>query len=579
MKFLLVGVNAKYIHSNPAIYGLKAYATDYAEDVEIAEYTINHRLETILADLYERQPDVIALSCYIWNINMIYDMLSELPKILPGVKIWLGGPEVSFHSEVIVQKYAQLEGIMIGEGEATFLELLHYYKKHDRELTDIKGLMLRNGYTGDRELTSLDKLPFLYENLEGFQNRIIYYESSRGCPFRCSYCLSSIDKKVRLRPLDMVKKELQFFLDRNVPQVKFIDRTFNCNHTHAREIWEYIVEHDNGITNFHFEIAADLLTEDEIELLAKMRPGLVQLEIGVQSTNPDTLKAINRICDMKHLKDVIDRIHSGRNIHQHLDLIAGLPYEDYESFGRSFDDVYAMQPQQLQMGFLKVLKGSPMEEEAQKYGIQYLSRAPYEVLSSHWLPYKDVLRLKKIEEMVEIYYNSNQFEHILKVMLPVFPSPFAMFERLADFYEEQGYFTESPARSYRYQVLLHFMERYDKERMAFYCEVMTYDMYLRENLKSRPDFAIDLQPYKDTIKSFYIAEEKMPDLLAGYKGYHSAQMMKMTHMEPFHYPVMKDSVEEMKIRLEQPVYVLFDYKKRNPLTYEAAVTQIPTGRV
>lgn len=577
MKVLLVGVNAKYIHSNPAIYGLKAYAKEYGKDVEIAEYTINHRLETILADLYERQADVIAISCYIWNINMVYDILEELPKILPHAKLWLGGPEVSFHSQQIIAKYPQLEGIMIGEGEATFLELLHYYKEQDRALESIKGLMLRSGYTGDRELTALSDLPFLYENLEGFQNRIIYYESSRGCPFRCSYCLSSIDKKVRLRPLDMVKKELQFFIDRNVPQVKFIDRTFNCNHDHAKGIWEYILAHDNGITNFHFEIAADLLIEEEIELLSTMRPGLVQLEVGVQSTNPQTLQAINRVTDMKHLKSVVDKIYKARNIHQHLDLIAGLPYEDYDSFGRSFDDVYAMRPQQLQLGFLKVLKGSPMEEQAEQYGVQYLNKSPYEVLCSNWLPYKDVLRLKKIEEMVEIYYNSNQFMHILEVIMPIFKSPFALFEKLADFYEEEGYFIESPARSYRYQVLLNFMEKYHPEGMELYREVMTFDMYLRENLKSRPDFAIDLKEYKDEIKSFYIGEEKNPDILVDYKEYHSAQTIKMTHMEPFHYNVLADSVSEMQIKQDKTIYLLFDYQKRNPLTYEAKVTQVYLG--
>lgn len=574
MKVLLVAVNAKYIHSNPALYGLKAYAGEYGKEVEIAEYTINHRLETILADLYRRQADVIAISCYIWNINMVQDMIMEIPKILPNAKLWLGGPEVSFHSEEILQKYPQLEGIMIGEGEATFLELLHYYKEQDRKLENISGLMLSTGYTGERELTPLEKLPFLYENLEEFQNRIIYYESSRGCPFRCSYCLSSIDKKVRLRPLALVKSELQFFIDRNVPQVKFIDRTFNCNHEHAKAIWEYIQEHDNGITNFHFEIAADLLTEEEITLLAKMRSGLVQLEIGVQSTNPRTLQSINRSTDMQHLKKVVNQIRSVGNIHQHLDLIAGLPYEDYESFGKSFDDVYAMQPQQLQLGFLKVLKGSPMEAEARQYDVQYLSKAPYEVISTKWLPYKDVLRLKKIEEMVEIYYNSNQFTHILRAILPVFDSPFSLFEKLADFYEEKGYFIENPARAYRYHILLQFLEKYDSMEMEFYKEIVVFDMYLRENLKSRPDFAKELKDYKDKIKSFYIKEEKEPMILANYKGYHSAQTIKMTHLEPFMYHVLGESPEEMKKKADMPIYVLFDYQKRNSLTYEASVTQI-----
>ena len=327
MKFLLTAVNAKYIHSNPAVYSLRAYAgEELSEHIEIAEYTINQRMEQILAGIYEKKPDVIAFSCYVWNWNMIQELLTEVPKIMPVVPIWLGGPEVSFLGEKILKQYPAVTGIMIGEGEQTFKELLEYYVNKNGNLHDIKGLLLADGMTGERELTDISTLPFLYEDMEQFKNRIIYYESSRGCPYRCSYCLSSIDKKVRLRDIEIVKKELQFFLDRNVAQVKFIDRTFNCNHKHALEIWNYIYEHDNGVTNFHFEVEGDILNEEEIALLNKMRPGLVQLEIGVQSTNPVTLKEINRFTDFENLKTIVEKINSGKNIHQHLDLIAGLPY-------------------------------------------------------------------------------------------------------------------------------------------------------------------------------------------------------------------------------------------------------------
>lgn len=603
MKILLTALNAKYIHSNPAIYSLRAYAGEaLQEHIEIAEYTINHQLGEILADIYEKNPDVIAFSCYIWNWNMIQDIVTELSKILPGRPIWLGGPEVSFDAMDILVKYPQITGIMIGEGEETFKELAEYYvnrkqettggiEPHQKELTDIAGLALPSGYTSVRVLTDMNKIPFLYndwkdndgvDGLEPFKNRIIYYESSRGCPYSCSYCLSSIDKSVRFRDINVVKKELQFFLDRQIPQVKFVDRTFNCKHEHAMAIWQYIYDNDNGVTNFHFEISADILNEEELTLLNKMRPGLVQLEIGVQSANSTTIKEIKRVMDLDKLERIVSRIREGNNIHAHLDLIAGLPYEDYESFGQSFDRVYAMQPEQLQLGFLKVLKGSYMHEKASEYQLTYLDKPPYEVLSSAWLPYADVLRLKQIEEMVELYYNSNQFTHMLPVLAQNFPGPFAMFEAMAVFYKEQGYFTSAPARAYRYQVLLNFAQKVDPERTELYKELLTFDMYLRENLKSRPEFAKDLQPFKEDLRSFYKQEEEERRLLTDYTAYDSKQLSKMTHLEPFVYPVWKpntivtnanvnnassDSTDE--IGIQEPVYVLFDYRNRSPLTSEA----------
>lgn len=595
MKFLLTAVNAKYIHSNPAVYSLRAYAgEELAEHIEIAEYTINQRMEQILAGIYEKKPDVIAFSCYIWNWNMVQELLGEVSKIMPGVPVWLGGPEVSFLGEEILKQYPAVTGIMIGEGEQTFKELVGYYVNQNGDLKDIKGLLLADGRTAERELTDISTLPFLYEDMDQFKNRIIYYESSRGCPYRCSYCLSSIDKKVRLRDIETVKKELQFFLDRNVAQVKFIDRTFNCNRRHALEIWNYIYEHDNGVTNFHFEVEGDILNDEEIALLNKMRPGLVQLEIGVQSTNPVTLKEINRFTDFEHLKVIVEKISSGKNIHQHLDLIAGLPYEDYDSFVHSFNDVYALRPNQLQLGFLKVLKGSLMHEKAEEYGIFYTEKPPYEVLYSKWLSYEDVLRLKKIEEMVEIYYNSNQFTHTLSVLEKSFPHPFAMFEGLADYYEEKGYFTNSPARAYRYEVLLGFACSVDEVHEALYKELLTFDMYLRENLKSRPSFAGAAEPEKERIRDFYRNEEEAPHYLKGYEGYNAKQTSKMTHMEPFAYPVWMEDGEailkyvseekcnqyrecnfEMKNQTDtqqkpETSLVLFDYQKRSPLTAEAA---------
>lgn len=610
MKFLLVALNTKYIHSNPAVYSLRAYAgVALAEHVEIAEYTINNSLTEILAGIYKRKPDVIGFSCYIWNIHMVLELVTELAKLMPEVPIWLGGPEVTYDAPKLLEKYPQISGVMIGEGEETFRELLEHYVNREPEcqnmtdstkavagseeavasfaertvrgMEDIPGLCLPGGFTMPRELTDISTLPFLYKDLDAFENKIIYYESSRGCPFRCSYCLSSIDKKVRLRNIETVKKELQFFLDHKVKQVKFVDRTFNCNHKHATEIWRYILEHDNGVTNFHFEVSADILSKEEIQLLGQMRPGLAQLEIGVQSTNAQTLEAIHRVMDVEKLERIVAQINAGNNVHQHLDLIAGLPFEDYESFGKSFNRVYAMKPEQLQLGFLKVLKGSEMCERAEEYGICYMDKPPYEVLFTNWLTFEDVLRLKRIEEMVELYYNSNQFVHTLQFLLGAFETPFQMFEAMADFYEKNGYFVNSPARSYRYHVLLAFAKEYDGEHEAIYKELLTYDMYLRENLKSRPEFARDLQEFKEVIRTFYRTEEETRAYLPAYMGYDSKQLQRMTHLEPFYYPVwdmhfgdVASKLEKEVKALEEPEYVLFDYQERNPLTGEAKTVLI-----
>ena len=584
MKFLLAALNAKYIHSNPAIYSLKAYAGEkYAPYIELGEYTINQSISEILADIYKRKPDVIGFSCYIWNFTMVQELLVEVHKLLPDTRLWLGGPEVSFQCQELLQQYPFVTGIMVGEGEETFLSLLkHYLGEGEDSLQDIPGLALIEGNTLERELVDISKVPFLYtagdaSGMQDFENRIIYYESSRGCPFRCSYCLSSIDKKVRLRDLALVKKELQFFLDQKVPQVKFIDRTFNCDHPHAKAIWQYILEHDNGVTNFHFEVAADLLDEEELELLAKMRPGLVQLEIGVQTTNPTTLKEIRRFTNMGKLCKTIEKIHEGQNVHMHLDLIAGLPYEDYDSFARSFGEVYAMKPEQLQLGFLKVLKGSYMFEMAEQYGLQYLSKPPYEVLFTKWLRFEEVLRLKQIEEMVEIYYNSNQFTHTLPLLEQLYENPFSLYEALADYYQGQGYFLKAPARSYRYQVLLQFAKSVDEERADLYAESLTYDIYLRENAKSRPEFAADIAPHKTAFHEFFAEEAFIRELLPHYQVYDRKQISKMTHLEWFRYPVWDVERAKKFEKLPTEAKVLFDYQIRSPLTREAAVVVLEEG--
>ena len=547
MKILLVACNAKYIHSNLAVYDLQAYASDYADHIVLKEYTVNQQKDDIMRDIYLEHPDVVCVSCYIWNLSFVKELMADLIKILPGADFWAGGPEVSYDAEKFLTENSEFKGVMVGEGEETFKELAGYYvEKNPQNLKDMTGICYRDGdqiiHNGWRQIMDLSSIPFIYKDLSEFKNRIIYYESSRGCPFSCSYCLSSIDKKLRFRDTETVKKELQFFIDNKVPQVKFVDRTFNCKHDHAMAIWKYINEHDNGVTNFHFEISADLLREEELQEMSTMRPGLIQLEIGVQSTNPDTIKAIHRIMDFEKLKEIVDRIHSFGNIHQHLDLIAGLPYEDYDSFRHSFNDVYALKPQQLQLGFLKVLKGSHMMEMCREYGIVYKTQEPYEVLSTKWLDYDHVLKLKTVENMVEVYYNSGQFQNTLEYLEKFFPDAFSIYERLGSFYMEKGYGDISHTRMRRYEILLEFLEDMPEISVDQVKDQMVYDLYLRENLKSRPGFARDQKPFERQIWDFRKREK----------------VAKNAHVEVF---------ADGKV-------LLFDYADRDPLTNNAHVTDV-----
>ena len=550
MKILLAACNAKYIHSNLAVYNLKSCSGEYSSRVVVKEYTINQIRDDILKDIYLEQPDVVCFSCYIWNISFVRELVPDLKKILPQVEFWAGGPEVSYDAVEFLKKNPAFFGVMVGEGEETFHELAGYYIERKPEtLSGIRGVAFRDEnkgkdivHTGWRELMDLSKVPFAYSNLTEFKNRIIYYESSRGCPFSCSYCLSSIDKKLRFRDIELVKKELQFFIDNKVPQVKFVDRTFNCKHDHAMEIWRYITEHDNGITNFHFEISADLLRAEELALMKTMRPGLIQLEIGVQSTNPQTIKAIRRTMDFEKLKGIVEQIHSFGNIHQHLDLIAGLPYEGYDSFHKSFCDVYALRPEQFQLGFLKVLKGSHMMEMTGEYQILYKDREPYEVLSTAWLTYGEILRLKMVESMVEVYYNSGQFKNTLVFLEKYFDDPFRMYEALGRFYEKKGYSEISHSRMRRYEILMEFAGEQKEIPSEALSDVMLLDLYLRENLKSRPSFASDQKPYERLIWDYRKAK-KIP---------------KTAHIEVF-----RDGKK-----------LLFDYTDRDPLTNNAQLTDI-----
>lgn len=595
MKILLTAINAKYIHSNLAVYSLRAYAEKYAAlgencEIGLAEYTINHSISYILEGIYKEKPDVLCFSCYIWNMAYVEELMEEFHKLRPEVPIWVGGPEVSYEVEGFLNTHPEVTGVMIGEGEKTFCRLCDYYGAFPPEkdaapdavreksgLGQVAGIAYRwDGqvvFTAMQEPLDMSDIPFCYDKIEDFRNRIIYYESGRGCPFSCSYCLSSVDKKLRFRNLDLVKKELQFFIDREVAQIKFVDRTFNCRHDHAMEIWKYIREHDNGITNFHFEISADLLTQEELDLIGTMRPGLIQLEIGVQSTNEATITEIHRTMRLGRLKEVVREVQSHGNIHEHLDLIAGLPYEDYDTFAKSFDEIYALKPNQLQLGFLKVLKGSYMYEHAAEYGICYRSRPPYEVLKTDWLDFDGVLRIKQVEEMLEVYYNSGQFEVTMKLLDVLFPSAFAMFQQLGAFYERKGYFAMSHSRLRRSEILLEFIEemtngdvsgetcRMIREKpsaetlLPLIRESLLFDLYYRENCKSRPVWAPETSEWKAVTKAY-------------------CRNGKQSHVERFFYRFPekeKRTISKLPEREKEPLYALFDYNDRDPLDYQAKV--------
>ena len=574
MKIVLTAINAKYIHSNPAVYSLRAYAKEYRREIQILEFTINLSKDHILQEIYKQKPDVLCFSCYIWNIQMVRELMEDFHKICPAAPVWVGGPEVSYEAEAFLNENPAVSGVMIGEGEQTFYELCACGfgsgsgSGAEEALADIRGIAFRKAadqgitVTVPREPLDFSRIPFAYEPSEDFSNRIIYYESSRGCPFSCSYCLSSVDRHLRFRDMAMVKEELWFFLEKRAPQVKFVDRTFNCNHTHAMEIWRFIKEHDNGITNFHFEISADLLTEEELALISDMRPGLIQLEIGVQSVNEKTIGEIHRTMDLEALKRAVLRIQQGGNIHEHLDLIAGLPYEDYDSFRRSFDEIYALKPDQLQLGFLKVLKGSYLYEHASEYGIVYHTKAPYEVLSTNWLGFDEMIRIKQAEEMLEVYYNSGQFEVTMKIIERLFPSAFDFYQQLGAFYEKKGYFSMSHPRIRRCEILLEFLKennagRFESETILCIKEALTFDLYYRENCKSRPAWAPDFREFREITRRY-------------------CKNGKMTHVEPFHYrfPQKEERSIRMLPKRQDTLWVCFHYDERNPLDHQAWVEYI-----
>jgi len=496
-----VAINSKYIHENLAVHSLRAFAGDRGVSCDICEFTINQTYEYVLDKLYIEGAHIYAFSVYIWNVSFVLRVAESLARIRPDAVIWLGGPEVSYNAETVLKDNPFITGVMRGEGEETFTELVRSYED-GKGIDDIRGITYRDGigaavHNGDRNLLDMDQLVFPYTDSDFAPSRIYYYESSRGCPFSCSYCLSSIDKKVRYRSIDIVKKEISYFLSKQIKQVKFVDRTFNCDRRRAYDLWQYIRENDNGITNFHFEISADLLTEDDITLLATLRPGQIQLEIGVQTTNAKTLEAIHRKTDWHRMSSNVKALLAPHNIHIHLDLIAGLPYEDMFSFRKSFNDVYGLKPLQLQLGFLKVLKGTEMESIANVCADGYLygSYPPYEVLGTPWMSYSEISALKGVTEMIETFYNSRQFEQTMEHLEKQFDDYFDLYYWLSVFYVNHHYDEAKHARVRLYEIMLEFIDECGLDRKE-YVPLLLQDAYAREKLKHFPDWA---EGYEHTV--------------------------------------------------------------------------------
>lgn len=578
MNLLLAAINTQFIHTNPAVRILRQrLIQNYpqaAEQVRIAEFTVNQRADDILGSLYRLRPKALAFSCYLWNIALVRRLCTEYRKIDSEAVIFLGGPEVSYNAEEELNNLPAADFILCGEGEYTIeriYPLLSHWKTALKEAACIPGVALRiDGKIHTNlpgESVSMEDIPFPYTEDELKSGRILYYETIRGCPFQCQYCLSSAEKGVRFRPLKQTFQDFDRFLNAGVRQVKLIDRTFNCSKIHAMEIWKYLAAHDNGITNFHFELAAELLDGEMLDLLSAVRPGLFQFEIGVQSANAQTLAAIRRPADMAHLRSVVQRIHSGGNIHQHLDLIAGLPHEGFMSFADSFCQVYGMKPHQLQLGFLKLLKGTGLCRDAEKYGIVCQDTAPYEVLKTRWLSYGELLELKDIEPMVEIYYNSGRFQTSISELEKRFCSPFAFYQRLAEYWRKTGAFDRNHRNEQIYELLwLFFRDELNPSEgeLEGFKWLLRHDLCLHQKpRRTEEQISVSLYlPYREQVAAFYRSSEQRERYLPTYAGMDPHQAARVTHMEVYPFDPRQGFAEaEVKFSCAAGM-LLYDYQNR-----------------
>lgn len=555
MKILLTGINSKYIHSNLAIRYLKAYTKDLDAECIIREYTINDRMENILESIIKEKADVVAFSCYIWNMEYV-NQLSKLIKLVDeNIEILYGGPEVSFDSTAVLEENPG-EYVISGEGEETFRDFV-LYKLNQKEINRIKGLTYRNKdgeiiNNGIRENMNMENLVFPYEEDENLDNKIVYYEASRGCPFGCKYCLSSTEHRVRFLDIERVKKELMYFINKKVKLVKFVDRTFNCRHDFSMAIWKFLIDQDTE-TKFHFELSADLLSDDEIALLNTAPKNRFQFEVGVQTTNEQVLKNIHRYVKFDRLKSKVLGIERGKNIDQHLDLIVGLPGEDYKSFRNSFNDVYSLRPEVVQIGFLKLLKGAAMRDEAKQWGMKYSPYAPYEVLRTNCVSYDEIVELKKVDEMVDKYYNSGKFKNIVNYLLPKFETPFDFYLALARFYDEKGYFNKSIGNVEYYNVFHEFnMSELNGEYQDIFDEIIKYDYLMFNKKRWLPPFL-----------KRHLEKEEEREIKEDLRG---NEPFKRMHIEKYSIN-MKEYLEKGSIKNEY-YYLIYDEDTAEKVEYK-----------
>ena len=585
MKLLLTTLNSKYIHTNLAIRYLKNSVVDVIDNVNLVEFTINQRKEYILGEIYKIQPDVIGFSCYIWNIEMIHEIAKLLKKVMPHITIIFGGPEVSFSPEKIMQENDAIDMIIMGEGEKTFKTLIQNLK-YNEDYSQIPGMAFRakgeifiNNKVGI--VPEMEQITFPYKDEIIDKNKIVYYESSRGCPFNCQYCLSSTSGGVRFRPLEIVKEEIKYLVDQGVQQVKFVDRTFNAKKDYAMEIMEHIIAINKGKTNFHFEVTADLIEEDMLEFLSTVPTGLFQFEIGVQSTNQETLKDIQRQMDFDKLGSVVKRISKGKNIHQHLDLIVGLPREDYFSFRKSFDDVFTLRPEKLQIGFLKLLKGSGIRRDSSQYQYIYDDKPPYEVLESDAMSYGEIVKLKGMEEMVEVYWNSNMFASTVEIILENFyDSSFKFFEDLWEYWEALGYHHLSHSRNKLYEILLEFYSYKGFEKSEVIKEVLKFDYIKHNKTTSLPGVLYTPFPnnFKNKCHEFLQEIENLKKYLPKYMELPAKEIIKKVYFQHFDYNVilLEEKPEILNNINKDETILLFDYNIENKAIEQCRYFRLPT---
>lgn len=570
MKVILSTLNSKFIHSCLAIRYLQGYVEDLIH-IDIKEYTINQNIDFIASDLYKLEPEIIGFSTYIWNLTETLKICKIMKIVNPKIKIILGGPEVSFDGEKILEDNKFIDFIIYGEGEETFREFIKKLIDGDEDYDDIEGLIYSQGNRIIKNpprtlIKDLNIIPSPYKNIgDEFEDKIVYFESSRGCPFNCEFCLSSTIKGVRYFEINRVKEELNNLIEGKVRQVKFVDRTFNANKNYAMEIMNFIIDKNPKDINFHFEVTAHLLDREMLDFLSGVKEGLFQFEVGVQSTNLDTIDAIGRTTDFEKLRDITKEIKSHKNIHQHLDLIAGLPYEGYDSFRKSFNDVYEIRPQKIQLGFLKLLKGSGLRKDQEKYGFKYLDEPPYEVLENDFIKFKEIIKLKIIEDLVERYYNEGYFEHTLEfIVYNHYTSPFDFYEDFSYYWEFKNYHKVSNSRNRLYEILIEFYKHKGFNNMVVFNELLRFD-FIKNNKGSR--FPNGILGFKEGIKQSIIHEilknEKvMEDYLEDYKDLPTKKIIQDIAVEAFSvniFKIIEDGYNstDYKIRTD----ILFVYQK------------------